>query len=170
MTLRLILLRHGKSDWSGPATDDFSRPLAERGRRAARLVGAWLAGRGFLPDLVLCSPARRTRETWEELRKATSHEAPLVAERRLYLADAETILDSIRSGGEERTLMVIGHNPGLGVAAEGLLRDPPAGSRFAKYPTGGTTIAAFDIGNWAEAEWGKGRLLAFLDPRELEES
>ena len=60
---RLILLRHAKSDW--PDVPDQERPLAKRGRRDAPVVGRWLRGHGYLPDTVICSVARRTRQTWK---------------------------------------------------------------------------------------------------------
>src|SRR5579859_3831085 len=59
---RLILLRHAKSDW--PEGPDLDRPLAKRGRRDAPRIGRWLRAHGFVPDVVICSAARRTRETW----------------------------------------------------------------------------------------------------------
>jgi phosphohistidine phosphatase len=63
MTRRLILLRHAKSDW--PDVPDRDRPLAKRGRRDAPRIGRWLHDHGYLPDVVICSPARRTEQTWE---------------------------------------------------------------------------------------------------------
>ena len=63
MTLQLILMRHAKSSWDDPAAADFDRPLNGRGRRSAKALGHWLRQRGWLPDRVLCSSARRTRET-----------------------------------------------------------------------------------------------------------
>ncbi|MET0314259.1 MAG: histidine phosphatase family protein, partial [Hansschlegelia sp.] len=62
---RLILFRHAKSDWPEDGGDDHGRSLAPRGRRVAGPMGAWLAGRGFRPDLVLCSTAVRARATWD---------------------------------------------------------------------------------------------------------
>jgi phosphohistidine phosphatase len=65
MTRTLILIRHAKSDWEHPALDDHDRPLNARGQRSAPRIGAWLAAQGLAPDAVLCSTARRTRETWQ---------------------------------------------------------------------------------------------------------
>ena len=62
---QLMLLRHAKAELGGPGMTDFERPLAGRGRKAAARMGRYLAENGLAPDLVLCSPARRTRETWE---------------------------------------------------------------------------------------------------------
>lgn len=63
--IQLALLRHAKSSWDQPQLDDFDRPLNERGRRAAPIMGHMLASLKFAPDVVLCSPAKRTRETLE---------------------------------------------------------------------------------------------------------
>src|SRR5215210_1109107 len=101
MTARtLMLLRHAKAD-SPPGLADIDRPLAMRGRLDAEAVGAWLAGRGLVPAVVLCSAARRTRETWQGvalgLTEAGAQGGPAVSyERRLYSGDADDLLDLVR--------------------------------------------------------------------------
>ena len=65
--MRLLLLRHAKSDWSGGEASDHARPLAPRGREAARRMGAYIAQQGYCPALILSSDSRRTRETVELL-------------------------------------------------------------------------------------------------------
>ncbi len=110
---RLILLRHAKSD--RPAgVRDLERPLNKRGRRAAPAVGKRMAEEGLRPDLALVSPATRTRETWaaikDELGAPPDETVP-----EIYEAAAEDILAAIRGASEEAaTLLVVGHNPGLG--------------------------------------------------------
>ena len=90
---RLILTRHAKSAWDNPALSDHDRPLNTRGQRAARELGDWLASRGYEPDEVLCSPALRTRETWDHVAAAVLEVRPAVRyEAELYQAAPETLL------------------------------------------------------------------------------
>src|SRR3954451_22151095 len=107
---RLMLLRHADAAPLGEG-GDLERPLAESGRAAARAVGAYLKQEQLLPDLVLVSPERRTRETWEAIRG--SLDAPLRAEPRLYDGHPERLLALLReSDTSVHGLLVIGHNPG----------------------------------------------------------
>ncbi len=167
-SFRLILMRHAKSDWGNPARPDIARPLNARGRRAARLMGQWMWGKGYLPDLVLCSPAERTCQTWQILSQELGTDPPLVLERPLYHATADTMLDVLHGAGEEATVLMLGHNPGIAAMALSLARTPPPHPSFRRYPTAAATVLAFDIGNWAEAGWGTGEVLDFAIPRELE--
>jgi phosphohistidine phosphatase len=130
MTARsLVLLRHAKA--SSPAgTADEERPLSDRGQLDARAAGAWLAG-GHVPDLVLCSPSRRTRQTWQAVaaslraRQVTAA-AEVRYEPRLYGGDADDILEAVREvDDDQRVVLVIGHNPTLSQLAYEL--DPGGG-------------------------------------------
>jgi phosphohistidine phosphatase len=110
---RLILLRHGKAEIAALTGGDSERPLAERGRIEAGMTAAWLAGAGFVPDLVLVSPALRTRATWESA-KAAFAGASCKVDAALYLGDAEIILGAAEAAaGGAATVMLVGHNPGL---------------------------------------------------------
>lgn len=112
MKRRLLLLRHAKSSWSEPDLPDRERPLAARGRRAAAALGARLARRRLPIDRVLCSPARRTRETLALL--ALDPAIPVSYSEALYLASARTLLTRLRRlPPRVRSVLVIGHNPGL---------------------------------------------------------
>src|SRR5438132_314146 len=112
--MRLMLLRHAKSEKAEPGMRDQERGLTARGRRDALAIGAYLARHALVPDLVLASPAQRTRETWERLGPALGGEVPLRFDERLYNAGADTILAVARqSSSAARALLVIGHNPGL---------------------------------------------------------
>ncbi len=147
---RLILLRHGKADSVSTLGGDIERGLTDRGRRDAALMGRVLADAGFIPDLVLVSSARRTRETWEEVSPAFPNAAAEVS-RGLYLASREHLLHTLGATGDTADcLMIIGHNPGLHELAlacaspeqideAGALDSFPtaAAGGFAKTPTGG---------------------------------
>lgn len=114
MTRELQLLRHGKSDWS-TGVDDFHRPLKERGLRAARRVGGWLAQQDLLPELVVTSPALRALTTAREACAAMGIRARSIREdRRIYAADVAALLEVLGDCPREAgRVMLVGHNPGL---------------------------------------------------------
>ena len=162
MTRTVILIRHAKSDWHGGASDDHARPLNDRGRRAARSMGDWLRDNGIRCDLVLCSDALRTRQTAEGL--FAGHTAPDIRLMpSLYHAAPDTIIELIaqQSAG---CIAVIGHNPGIGMAADALLATLPDHPRFADYPTCAITVADFD----GAIEKGAGQCRAFVIPADLD--
>ncbi|MDG4650228.1 histidine phosphatase family protein [Roseibacterium sp. SDUM158017] len=166
MTLTLILIRHAKSDWDHPGLEDHDRPLNERGRASAPRIGAWLAARGFLPQAVLCSSARRTRETWEGIASRLPDPPEPVHTRGLYLASPAAILNAMRDT-EAASLAVIGHNPGIGSLARSLCATPPDHPKFGVYPTGATLVLRLPARTWADVTPGTGEVAAFAVPREL---
>ncbi len=167
----LLLMRHAKSSWDEPGLADLDRPLAARGRQAAPLVARYLAKHGLIPDLVLGSPAQRVRETWALM-------APLLGDRvdcktlqSLYDAAPSRLLGAIRrTGGEVGTLMVIGHNPGLGALAQSLAgsgREDDLQRLRTKFPTAGVAVLAFEAERWADFTAGRGRLEKLVRPKDL---
>jgi len=118
----LVLLRHAKSSWRDSELGDRDRPLNARGDRAGRLLAAYFA-RQPPPDLVLCSSALRTRETFAHIARAYSAPPPVLMEDGLYLADARAIMQRIEAVPDSvEFLLVIGHNPGLHELASMLAR------------------------------------------------
>jgi phosphohistidine phosphatase len=113
-TRELLVLRHGKSDWSTNVTD-FNRPLKNRGKRGAQHMGLWMQQNQLLPDYIICSPAQRTIATTEivcaTMNIASTH---IHTELRLYLASLKDLLQILGNcpSGRKRTLLV-GHNPEL---------------------------------------------------------
>src|SRR5215469_4295405 len=93
---RLLLLRHAKSSWSEPGASDHERPLNRRGQEAAPRIGAYLAKHGLIPDRVLCSTARRARETWELVATAAPESPSATFTERLYDASPRTLVDVFR--------------------------------------------------------------------------
>ncbi|WP_245450854.1 SixA phosphatase family protein [Borborobacter arsenicus] len=166
---RLVFLRHAKSD--RPAgVEDHERPLSLRGRKASSLMGSYMAKEKLLPDRVLVSTARRTQETWNLACPAFTQDIARTDEQRLYDASADTILEVIRqTPSDVRTLLVIGHNPGLQELALKLISTPgPDLSRLrGKYPTAGLVVIDFDIKRWSEAAAGTGRLDLFTTPKRV---
>jgi phosphohistidine phosphatase len=166
MTAKLILTRHAKSDWGDPSLDDHDRPLNDRGRRSADAIGKWLASERHLPDMLISSTAMRTRETWALISRALPVGIAARWERRLYHAGPQDILDVLRRA-QGQTILMLGHNPGIGTAAANLAAAPHPHPRFADYPTGATTVFRFDIDDWAEADWRGATIVDFIVPREL---
>lgn len=115
MNRTLLIMRHGKSDWSAAAPTDFSRPLATRGKKAVPRMGRWLHHRGLQPDYVVCSPAIRARQTVLTLAPYLDFpETGVVWDERLYLADRATLLHVLAECPVDvGTVLLVGHNPGL---------------------------------------------------------
>jgi phosphohistidine phosphatase len=168
-TRRLMLLRHAKSDW--PDVPDRDRPLAKRGRRDAPRIGRWLHDRGYLPDTVVCSAARRTRQTWELVAPELGGSPSVTFEPRAYAASAQALLYLAHElSGRYRAALLIGHNPGLAELASSLAepsawngRISPDGLRF---PTAAVAILEFD-GPWPALSPGQARLVDYIVPADL---
>jgi phosphohistidine phosphatase len=170
---QLVLLRHAKSSWEDPLLEDFDRPLAKRGRNAARRIAGWLTKNKIRPSLVLCSPALRTRETLELIRDAVGPNAKIIYDKRLYLAEMDDLLARVREvGSDVDCLLMVGHNPGLQEFAVALAS--AAGKRerarlAEKFPTAGVAWFKTDAGSWADLDPAKMELIEFLRPAELGE-
>ncbi|QIK95194.1 histidine phosphatase family protein [Sphingomonas sp. HDW15A] len=161
---RLLLLRHAKSSWDEDGLADFDRPLNERGRAAATAIGRYLAAQKVVPDRLMVSPARRTRETIERVLAEVSGWPKPQYDDRIYEAssgDLSRIISETPAGTE--SLMLVGHNPGLGfIAAQ--LGGARAAVELGKFPTG--SLAIIELSEpWAEAH--SGTLAAFVKPRDL---
>lgn len=163
---RLILTRHAKSSWDDPLTPDHDRPLNERGKAAAADLGHWLASRGYVPDEVLCSDALRTRRTFSGLAPALPATPVLELKPALYHAGPDVMLAVLRHAKGD-VVMMIGHNPGIAEFAARLVATPPRNAEFAKYPTGATLVADFNIETWQDVTFGSGVVDDFIVPREI---
>ena len=164
---QLFVLRHGKSSWDDPGLDDHERPLAPRGRRAAKLLSGYLRERKIQPSLVLCSSARRTRETLVSVAPG----GEVVIEPDLYAASVATVLERLRRVPPDRaSVMVVGHNPASQMLVERLAgddgNDPALAAVKRKFPTG--AFATLSIAcEWSELRPGCARLTAFVRPKDL---
>jgi phosphohistidine phosphatase len=166
---RLYLLRHAKSSWKDTSLPDHDRPLAGRGRRAAKTIARHVRDRGIEPELVLCSTARRARETLERIEPALG--TPAVRfEHDLYAASASALLERLRSvPGNVESVMLIGHNPGLQDVALDLARPSPTAHEIAaKYPTAALATLELSASTWRELDRGTSELVELVRPRDLE--
>ena len=177
---KLVLLRHAKSAW--PDVPDHERPLARRGQRDAPVMGRWLRAAGHVPDQVLCSTARRARETWQLAQAGLGATPPVSFDDGVYEGSAEQLLDMIRRAPPAaRTLLIVGHDPAISELALtltartspahlGAASDPAPPAMLdrmrAKFPT--AAIAVFEFpGNWDQLGLGTARLTHFVTPRDL---
>lgn len=146
---RLILMRHGKAERHAANGGDFERALADSGRADAAVMGKVLAGLGLIPDLMLVSSARRTRETAEQV-AASFPKARVDLSRDLYHADPEEIVQALEDDGDTAaTVMVVGHNPGmhelaLRLAVQGGASPIQTNKLRARFPT--ATVVVFSWG------------------------
>ncbi len=168
---RLVLLRHFKSSWAEPGLADRDRALAPRGQRDAVNMAGTILARDLIPDRILCSPARRTRDTLALLQERIRGECPTDFLEELYSGpelDYRRII--AEKGGEADRLMVIGHNPKIHVTAVELIGGGRHGDLEhieAKYPTGALAVIEFEADSWHGITEDSGQLTAFIRPREV---
>jgi phosphohistidine phosphatase len=164
----LYLLRHAKSSWDDAGLPDHDRPLAPRGRRATKALAKHLRHEGIAPALVLCSSARRARETLDGIAPALGEEVEVQVESDLYGATEDDLLDRLRAIPDAvASAMLVGHNPAIQALALDLAASGPELDRIAhKYPTGALATLTFD-GSWGELGPGAAELVAFVSPKDL---
>lgn len=163
MPRELLLLRHGKSDWDTD-TDDFHRPLKDRGKRGAQRIGVWLLQQNLIPDLVIASPAERALVTAEKCCKVMGIGSKDVRQdKRIYLAEPGRLMEVLADcPPEAQRVMLVGHNPGLELLLRYLvdrpLETPPDGKLL---PT--ATLAQLRIPDtWQSLDQGQARVLQLL--------
>jgi phosphohistidine phosphatase len=156
-TGQLIVMRHAKAG-ELPGGPDFERALKARGRSDSAAAGQWLRAGGYQPDVVLCSAARRTRQTWQYVSEVLGGTPSVTIERRLYGATADDVIDVIRvAGGQAGTLMYIGHNPAAVEVVAALTGTEP------RFPT--AAIAVIGVrSTWQELAARDGAVLASWTP------
>ena len=166
---RLYLLRHAKSSWKDASLPDHDRPLAGRGRRAAKAVARYLREQDIQPELVVCSTALRARETLARIEPALGTPDVRV-EGDLYAASADALLERLRSVPDDvGSVMLIGHNPGLQELALDLARQSNAVTELEeKYPTAAIATLELLVTRWQELDRDTAELVALVRPRELE--
>lgn len=165
----LYLLRHAKSSWDDPSLGDFDRPLAKRGRKACAAMAEEIERAGIAPEVVLCSPSRRTRDTLACIMDVLPPASRIERPDELYGASAGTILALVNELPKAAgSAMVIGHNPGIQAVA---LQLAGAGERLdelrAKFPTAALATIEAGIDSWLRFVPGSGTLAGFVRPQDL---
>ncbi|WP_334182341.1 SixA phosphatase family protein [Novosphingobium sp.] len=169
----LGIFRHAKSDWHDARLRDFDRPLNKRGRKGAALMGLHIRDHAVGWKRLLASPAVRVTQTLELAAEAAGEMPPITWDRRIYLASSATLLDLLREqAGDPRSIMLVGHNPGL----EDLIFDlvPDDGSSpmrdmvEEKFPTAAYAVIELNIESWDQISENGGRLVHLKRPRDLD--
>jgi len=169
MSRNLLILRHAKSDWDTDATNDFERPLAKRGERDAPRIGQWLKRQKLLPNHVVSSPAQRARQTSETACKAMGiKETQINWDERIYAATEGELLKVLADcPKKKKTVMLVGHNPGLEdlvayLAGAGL--EIPADGKV--LPTAAVAHLKMPE-NWTDLKEGDGQLVSIKRPKDI---
>lgn len=169
---RLLLLRHAKSSWGDASLDDFDRPLNSRGRAAAPQIGRYMARNNLVPDRILCSSSRRTRETLADLLPEFRGEQCVRFLDDLYHESEYDYVGLIRNhGGSAEILLVIGHNPATHDTALSLIGRGPdelIDRIETKYPTAALSVIDFNGTSWQEITPHGGQVVDFIRPRDLD--
>lgn len=159
----LFLLRHGKSDWNGDGESDHERPVAQRGRRAAKALGRFLANADQVPQRVLSSTAVRARTTAELAAEAAAWEQPVELVGELYLCTPRVVLEVVaRLPATVDSAMLVGHEPTWSEATELL-----TGARVA-FVTGAVVRIDLAVESWQAIGEGSGHLVFLIPPRLLD--
>jgi phosphohistidine phosphatase len=140
---RLMLLRHAKTERAEPGERDRDRRLTKRGRADAPVIGAYMARHGLTPDLAIVSPARRAQETWTLLAAAFAKAPRVAEEERIYNANTDSLIEVIGETRAARSLLIVGHNPGLHDLAVQLIASgnvEPRQQVAEKLPTSGLVV------------------------------
>ena len=162
MSHALIVFRHSKSDWSAEyGGSDLDRPLARRGRRAAKAAGKLLSDAGELPDSVVCSPAARALATLRLASEAGGWERPVRVSGALYGEGPDGLLEEVRHEPEStKLLMVVGHEPACSQTVSVLL-----GGGLVRMPTAALARVDLVVDEWGEVGAGTGVLAWLVVPR-----
>ena len=157
----LYLLRHAKSSWTDGSLRDFDRPLNERGREAAELIGKRLAAEELIDPLLICSPALRTRQTAEIVLQGSQLRAEERFDERIYEASLRDLMEVISEIPNDKPVAIlIGHNPGF----EELLAFLTGEVR--RMPTSALAKIEFDVASWRDVKTGEGKLEWLITPKE----
>jgi phosphohistidine phosphatase len=171
---RLTLLRHAKSGWDDPVARDFDRPLNERGKRGAALMGTFAKRQNLDIDYILASPAVRVTETLDEFLPAAGlDDIEPHLDRRIYLASSATLLDCLRDLPDSADhVLMCGHNPGMEDLILDLVPDdgasPLRDQVEIKFPTAALGSMTIGIDSWKDVDQNRARLTQLTRPRDLD--
>lgn len=165
-TKTLVILRHGKAEFSSSDGQDISRQLAERGHKEARMMGKLLRKTGMVPQRILLSPSVRTRETTDSVMKKLRSTPEIVIDDGIYNASVGELVQILRKQLDATSILLIGHNPGLEELVSRLINpsDPP----MIQLPTCGMARVDFEIDEWNDIADHPGRLVWLTTPDLLE--
>ncbi len=159
----LLLMRHAKSSWADPAQPDYARPLNERGRQAAPLMGRFLRRHYPHLELIISSPAERARQTAQLAHSAAQFNCALTYDARIYEASALCLLAVVNEITEPASIvLLVGHNPGMEEFVRLLTAAPPE-----RMPTAAVACIKFELATWRAVTVQTGRLSQLSRPKEI---
>ncbi len=158
----LLLMRHAKSSWDEPVSD-FDRSLNKRGRESAPRMGKYFDENHLTADLILCSPAKRTRQTLELFQDKAKLSCAIEFDKRIYEADVADLLDVLSEIPEpHRSVLMIGHNPGMSDLHEFFT------GNFEEFPTACLAHLTLSAPLWKELKPKSGKLESITRPKEID--
>lgn len=160
---QLFLLRHAKSSWDDDSLDDFDRPLNPRGKKAAPMMGNVIKERDIAPDIILCSPAKRTKQTLKLVNETAKLETDITFEEAIYdssVADLRNLLKKQKRS--VNSILLIGHNPGLEELLEELT------GKYERLPTAALVRIDINSDDWSHIKDGANKIAWIVRPRDLE--
>ena len=167
----LYLVRHAKSGWDDPTLHDHDRPLDLRGERAALVIGRYAAQRRFIPDLVLCSSARRARDTLDLVTTQWPELPRIEIDRSLYLVGEHGLRKRLAAvDADVGSIMIVGHNPDLHDLARLLVGKGDDGLRQdldIKFPTATMATLKLPADRWTDLPQRNSTLIGFATPKSL---
>jgi phosphohistidine phosphatase len=160
----LFLLRHAKSSWDDDSLDDFDRPLNSRGKSAAPLMGKVMKERKVAPDVILCSPAKRTKQTIKLVNETAKLKTGVTFNDAIYDASAADLRKLIRKQKKSvEGILLIGHNPGLEEFLELLT------GKYERMPTAALVQINLNADDWSDIEDGANKLAWIVRPKDLDD-
>ena len=158
---KLLIMRHGKSDWGSGSERDFDRPLNERGIRDTLRVGKWLENNNLTPDLIISSPAERAKITAKNVAEAAFYKNKIIWDESFYFGYFSEIIDALNKiNDENKTVLIVGHNPTWSSIVEHL------SSKYCDMKTANICILEFN-GKWKNLKEGNCTFKDTLSPKEL---
>ena len=157
----LLLLRHAKSSWDDVDLADLDRPLNAHGLAAAAYMGELISSQGLLPEMIVCSPARRALQTGEILKESGRLDAPIRPLQRIYEASPHTLYQVAAEFDDKlSSVMMIGHNPGF----EGFIGFLTG--TIEPMPTAALAVIDLDLDRWRDLKSCAGRMVEVIRPKE----
>ncbi len=159
----LLLMRHAKSSWDDPHLADHDRPLNNRGQGDAPKMGQLLNEEEIIPEVILCSSAKRARQTVDYLLQTLEFGGKIVYSRELYHSGTEDYLEAVRTVDDSvSTVMIVAHNPGMEIGVEEFT------GQAVGMPTAAIAAIRFEADRWCEInEESEGELVGLWTPKEL---
>lgn len=159
----LYILRHAKSDWNAGSLSDFERPLNERGRKAAPLMGKVMKERLFNPQTIISSPAVRAKQTAESIKENAEIESEITFDSRIYEAHPQTLLEIVSEIDDAiDSALIVGHNPGFETLVRILTK------KIEPMPTAALAVIDLEIEHWNQIFSAAGTLRDLLRPKEID--